>query len=254
MSDHGVDAQLFYENLGSDYDRMTRFPQRLPGEREIVSQWRQKLGFESVVDAACGTGLHAIALAQLGVRVVASDLSETMLTLARHHAKEMNVDVTWVQAPMESMRERLDGTFDMILCLGNSLPHLLDEKALLSTLKGFHALLNPGGHILLQMVNYDRVLAQRQRIVAINRQEHTEFIRFYDFDPPFVDFNILRIDWSDDKPGHCLNATRLYPYRREEVQRGLVAAGFSEWQVFGDMKAAPFSAANSANMVLLAKY
>ncbi|RPJ50835.1 MAG: class I SAM-dependent methyltransferase, partial [Acidobacteria bacterium] len=69
----------FYKELASDYDSMTRFKQRLRGEEQMLRRWRERYGFNSALDAACGTGLHAVVLAQMGVKATAADPSAAML-------------------------------------------------------------------------------------------------------------------------------------------------------------------------------
>ena len=55
-----------------------------------------------VLDMACGPGRHAVAVAERGFRVTGVDLSSFLLSKAREHAKEANVDVEWVQEDMRS--------------------------------------------------------------------------------------------------------------------------------------------------------
>ncbi|MBD3308567.1 hypothetical protein GF339_19275, partial [candidate division KSB3 bacterium] len=53
----------FYEEIAEQYDSMTRFQMRMPRETEMLKGWIARYHFCSVVDIACGTGLHAIILA-----------------------------------------------------------------------------------------------------------------------------------------------------------------------------------------------
>lgn len=247
------EAAAFYRGLAASYDGMTRFAERLPGERALLAEWRERHGFNRLLDAACGTGVHAIALAQLGVEVTGADLSPEMLAEARAHAAAEGVEVQWVEAAMEQLTAGVKGPFDALFCLGNSLPHLLDEAALAAALTGFHALLAPGGLLLLQLVNYDLVLAWQRRILAVNRDGEREFIRFYDFGAPLLRFNILEIDWSQQPPRHHLQGTPLHPWRRAGVERAVEAAGFGAVEIYGDMRWGEYTAAKSQNLVVTAK-
>ncbi len=247
------EAAAFYRGMAEQYDTMTRFAARLPGEREMLARWRDRLGFASALDVACGTGLHAIALAQLGVAVTGADLSPEMLAQARRHAAAEGVHVQWVAAAMERLDQAVDAPFDLLLCLGNSLPHLLDADALAAALSGFHRLLAPGGHLLLQLINYTAVLAWQRRVIAVGREGEREFIRFYDFGEPLLRFNILEIDWGQRPPAHRLQSVPLYPWRPGEVEAALRIAGFGEVELSGDLGQSPFAAATSANTVVLAR-
>ena len=45
--------------------------------------------------------------------------------------------------------------YDAVLCLGNSLPHLLTQDDLVAALRGMAGVLRPGGALVLQNLNYD---------------------------------------------------------------------------------------------------
>ncbi len=253
MSADQPDSTAFYRGVADDYDEMTRFSERLPAERALLDEWRRRYGFASALDAACGTGLHAIAMAKLGVAVTGVDLSPEMLARAREHAAAEEVSVVWHEAAMEMLGEGVAGPFDALFCLGNSLPHLLDESALAATLAGFHRLLTPAGLLALQLINYEQVLAWQRRVVSLSRAGEHEYVRFYDFGQPLLRFNILQIDWSRQPPAHRLQSVPLYPWRRAELEAALRAAGFDAIEVYGDMKWGNFSAAKSQNLVMVAK-
>ncbi len=243
----------FYDTIAQQYDGMTRYAQRLASEKAVLQRWQERYGFHSVIDVACGTGLHAILMAEMGLQVLGADLSAAMLAKAQEHANEAGMQVTWKQAPMQELQQHVSGQFDAIFCLGNSLPHLLTESDLRASLQGFYALLNPGGHLLIQLLNYDRILARQERIVGVHRQGNQEYIRFYDFLYGPIQFNILTIDWENDKATHALHSTPLYPYRQVEVRHALAGCGFQEMEFFGDMQFEPFDILKSQNLIIVAK-
>jgi len=76
----------FYNQLAESYDAMTRFDERLGRERDLLKFWVEAGCWQTVLDAACGTGLHAIALASLGIKTTASDASAAMLEQAQERA------------------------------------------------------------------------------------------------------------------------------------------------------------------------
>jgi ubiquinone/menaquinone biosynthesis C-methylase UbiE len=243
----------FYEALSGDYDDMTNFRQRLKTEKAVVGKWIERLRVASAVDAACGTGLYAILLASLGVRTVGVDVSAPMLKKAREHAAEAGVRLSWVQAPMERLARHVKGPFDAVFCLGNSIPHLTMKRDLHAALKQFSNCLSPGGRVVLELLNYDRVLSREERVVNITRRGKTEYVRFYDFGRGLLRFNVLRIVEEDGQVRHDLQSTRLRPYRKGDLADALRACGFSRPAFFGDMRFQPFNARTSPNLVLVAK-
>jgi len=243
----------FYDTIAQQYDGMTRYAQRRAGEKAVLQQWQERYGFHSVIDAACGTGLHATLMAEMGLQVLGADLSAAMLAKAREHANEAGVHVTWKQTSMQELGQVVSGQFDAIFCLGNSLPHLLKADDLQASLQSFYALLNPGGRLIIQLLNYDRILAQQERIVGVHHQGNQEYIRFYDFLYGQIQFNILTINWENEKATHTLYSTPLYPYRQVELRLALANYGFREMEFFGDMQFESFDITKSQNLVIVAK-
>jgi hypothetical protein len=175
-----------------------------------------------------------------------------MLDAARAHARETQVDVAWVNTSMQQAAEAIQGQHDAVLCLGNSLPHLLNPAALEAAANSFSRLLKPGGMLVAQILNYHRILTEQQRIVGVHRRNATEFIRFYDFLPGRIRFNLLTIDWQAEPPAHTLHSTLLYPYQKDELEAAFAAQGFATFDFYGGMNFQPFDELTSPNLVFAA--
>jgi hypothetical protein len=148
--------------------------------------------------------------------------------------------------------------FDALLCLGNSLPHILEPSALAATLADFAACLRPGGLLLLQNRNFDAVLSRRERWMEPQayRDNNAEwlFLRFYDFDPDgLLSFHMVTLHRQGAKPWtQQVTTTRIYPLRQNELVEALRQAGFTEISSYGSMSGLPFDPASSGNLVTTA--
>jgi 2-polyprenyl-3-methyl-5-hydroxy-6-metoxy-1,4-benzoquinol methylase len=191
-----------YEAFSADYDRFVNWNARLRVEMPWIEQQLQQApqpsrAPRSVLDAACGTGMHAIALAQRGYAAAGADLSASMVERARQNAAAAGVEARFEAAGFGMLRQTFGlGKFDAVLCLGNSLPHVLSPAELESTIEDFAACLRPGGLLIVQNRNFEAVMAHGER--WMEPQAHREggrewiFVRFYDFDPDgLITFNIL---------------------------------------------------------------
>ena len=116
----------FYKQLSGTYDLMTRFDDRYQNEQKILQAWQKKLNFKSAIDVACGTGLHAILLAKMGVNSTGVDLSTEMLQKAKENAKRESVSIPWIQSSMQDLDQHVQESFDVLFCnpLMLSLPSL----------------------------------------------------------------------------------------------------------------------------------
>lgn len=241
----------FYDEIADRYDDITDAPARSAAAAAFVKEFLSRYPAASALDVACGTGMYAIPLAQAGLTVVGSDLSRAMLDGARRNAAAANVTIDWIAAPMQALSDKVTRRFDAVLCMGNSIPHLLDEGDLDAALAGFARMLNPGGIVVLQLLNYARVLEKADRIVGIDRRGDHQYVRFYDFLPGLLRFNILEIDYADGQPRHQLHSTTLRPYTADALRQALARHGFSTIESFTGLNFAPFDPAAASTVTLV---
>ena len=241
-----------------DYDRMVRWERRLAHELPFVERQLAAVGARRVLDVACGTGRHAIALAQRGYEVTGADLSAGMIERARENAAQAGSDVTFVVAGFGELQAAVgDGAFDVALCLGNSLPHVLTEQALSATFADLRAVLRPGGMALIQCLNYTRVLARRERWMAPQSARENDrewlFLRLYDYDADgTLTFHVVTLTRQGDGAwGQRAEATRLRPWQQPDVAAAAADVGFEYVVTYGDMVGAPFDPATSPNLVVV---
>jgi SAM-dependent methyltransferase len=96
-----------------------------------------------VLDAGCGTGVHARHCARHGARVVAVDVSHRLLVEARKLTAEEGLDVAYVEGDVEELGMFLPQRFDAVLCTV-VLPFRLRR-----VFAEFHRVLRPGGRLYL---------------------------------------------------------------------------------------------------------
>ncbi|MBN2084712.1 MAG: class I SAM-dependent methyltransferase [Anaerolineales bacterium] len=249
-----------YDSLSADYDRFVNWPARLAAEMPFFEQRLAASGARRVLDAACGTGQHAIALARLGLSVSAADPSAGMIAQARANASASGAAVRFEQAGFGGM-SRVFGkaSFDALLCLGNSLAHVADGAGLAAAAADFADCLAGGGLLILQNRNYDRVMAARER--WFDPQANAEggrewvFVRFYDFEPDgSILFHILTLSREKEGPwDQAVSSTRLWPLRSVELTRALEKAGFEILAQCGSVRGDPFDPAASPDLVVVAR-
>lgn len=260
-----------YDAFSQDYDRFVNWENRLRTEipflkATILKEIHKESSLINVLDAATGTGMHAIALACEGFEVCGSDLSKGMIEKARDNARRQNMDVRFfkagfgeLSAVLQRPDDKLPSRFDVLLCLGNSLPHVEGEADLLAALRDFASCLVPGGLLILQNRNFDSVLTARERWMEPQsyREAASEwvFLRFYDFLPGgHVQFNILTLKREGEEGWkQSVMETRLLPLPFSLMYRALSSAGFHQIKAFGALADVPFEPQKSGNLVLTAK-
>ena len=192
--------EQFYQDLASRhrlfYANWHRFVQL---EGAWLHTLFQPLGVQSVLDCTCGIGTQAIALALKDYYVTASDLSEANLAEAQSNADELDLTVLWQQADMRHLDEAtLDGPFDAVISLGNSLPHLLTEDDMIEALRQLYDQVKPGGLVLVGQRDWDAIAVERPHFHF--RHEHpdtpspgqrTVLFDLWHYDDPLVTFEVF---------------------------------------------------------------
>ena len=84
-----------YDALAADYDRFVNWEGRLAHELPFFQRLFEERQVARVLDSACGTGHHAIALAQQGYQVMGADLSAAMVERARVNAVTAGASVVF---------------------------------------------------------------------------------------------------------------------------------------------------------------
>lgn len=255
-----VQPVMIYDAFSEDYDHFVNWQSRLAVEMPFLESQLRKTGVHRVLDAACGTGMHAIALAKLGFEVAGADVSQGMVEHARSNAQESGVKIQFETAGFEELNRTFGSqTFEAIICLGNSLPHVLAPQALSASLKNFADCLKPGGLVLIQSRNFDAVMSTRERWMepqsAKEGQTEWLFLRFYDFDPDgLLTFHVVILRREGENAWSQADmATRLRPILHDQMKSALHETGFEEIVCFGDMNGTPFNAKTSGNLVVTAR-
>ncbi len=253
-----MDARDFYDELGSDYDLMVSWDERLRREEAFFRKVFAAHGVHRVLDAACGTGMHAVRFAGWGLGVSAADISPAMAGRAAENARQAGAVVDARVAAFGGLRGVFGGSFDAVTCLGNSLPHLLDDESLEAALSDMAAVLRPGGLLVVQNRNYDRILKDRERFMPVTARPSGDgevlFLRITDFrGGDELGFSILTIRRAGGAWSLSAKTTPLRGLRRETIERALAQAGFRRVQFHGSYRFDDFDAHGTGDLVAVAE-
>jgi ubiquinone/menaquinone biosynthesis C-methylase UbiE len=244
-----ISNSSFYDEIASDYDEMISFESIVKKKKNLLKIF-SNLNTKSAADIGCGTGVDSIALALNGLKISAFDPSEKMLSVANYNSKEMNAGVEFYNYSADNIPKEFEKKYDLVVSLGNTFANISEDK-FSASLKRCCDILKPNGQLIIQVLNYKKILRDKHRIVNITENGNKYFIRFYDFDNEQIGFNILtfsKVKTSDYK----LSSTRIYPYQLENFQSTLTSAGFTNIRFYGDLKFAEFIPYQSKDLVVLA--
>ena len=110
---------------------------------------RCELSGKMVLDVGCGGGLLCEAMTARGARVSGIDMSAEALEVARLHAQESGVEISYRQETAEALAARSPASFDVVVCM-EMLEHVPEPASVVSACA---VLLRPGGTLILSTLN-----------------------------------------------------------------------------------------------------
>lgn len=228
---------------------MINFSNRLESEKGIFENILKKYSAHTALDAGCGSGFHTILLSQLNLTVMGIDNSHSMLNLAEENSKKYEVNPSFKQTDFLSLNSNIKDNFDAVYCLGNSFVHLLRKEDQIKSLLNFRHLLKKNGYLCLQIVNYDKILDNKQKVLAVRKVKNKTITRSYIFKQNTIVFHIMVESEKDRKEF----STELYPLQFKELQALLKKTGFRDLDFYGDLKLNPYKQYNSENICLFCR-
>lgn len=129
-------------HLGSSYYDLDAFRAGESSLRPLEVSTIGDVSGKDVLNLQCHIGVNAISWARLGANVTAVDFAERALEVGRDLAKDLNVDVKFVQANIYDLPEVLEGSFDVVYTDQGTLYYLPDLSGWAKVIAHF---LKPGG-------------------------------------------------------------------------------------------------------------
>ena len=240
----------FYNSASAYYDKMIDFDSALQKRKILLSNFVDEK-IKSVADAGCGTGVDSISLSQLGLDVTSFDPSTEMINTARTNSEKYNCKIDFYNFGANEIPKTFYNKFDLVVSLGNTLANIPFGKIAISVVKLFK-LLKKDGRVLIQILNYEKILSEKERIVNITNKDDEYFIRFYDFRKKDLTFNILRFN-ADHTTKKELISTKIFPYTAKELKKYFKEAEFKKIELFGGLDKKPFNAKTSNDLISFAQ-
>lgn len=233
----------FYEMLGRYYDVI--FP---TNEKQLAFLKRFLPERGRVLDVGCATGTYAIPLARLGYEVCAIDLDAPMVEMLVAKTENDDNPPRALVYDMQKLSGLSVDSFDLIYSIGNTIVHLDGPVALARLMSDCHEKLRPGGALVIQIVNYDRVLKRQElSLPLIDRQEgRMRFHRHYELAGDRIAFH-GRLEIEGE--GALEATTSLLPILSGDLVKALEDAGFRDIQLYGSFEGAGHTLESPATVV-----
>lgn len=238
----------FYTSISKYYSEI--FPYQSV-QLQFVKNRVGELKEKEILDIGCATGELAFQLAMEGAKVTGIDLNEDLLGQAFGcsglRSADMPIRGSESASPrfqvgnmLELEKDFKQAQFDVVLCFGNTLVHLQTVELIQQMLNGVFTVLKPGGHFLLQILNYDYIISEQISELPLIETQKIRFIRKYKFEEnnPLIRFQTELFLKNENKT--ITNETLLFALKSAELKELLQTAGFSDMELFSNFKTEPF--------------
>ena len=239
-----------YRDLAASYSLLFPLNDR---QREFFEHLLGSGPAESVLDVGCGTGEHLAWFSARGLRACGLEPDESMFRELQRRRWPGPVP-TLLQAGVEALPGACRAPADLILCLGNTLAHLPDREGAQGAVRRMAEALSPRGRLVVQTVNFDRVLEEGSASFPVIERtlpggSRIAFFREYDLSalPEHILFKTRLVTPAGERRA----AWPLVPLRRDELIRYFREAGLREICDYGDYSRVPY-AKDSPALILLA--
>jgi len=237
----------FFNSASEYYDEMIPFEQSVENKRKVFGQLLSNVG--TAADIGCGTGADTIALSRLGFAVDAFDTSPKMIETAEARAERESGDFKFFRTPFFDTPAEARSPYNAIVSLGNTFANIRTAE-IFYTVRAINLKLKPGGKCVIQIVNYAKVLMEKERILKTSESDKEIFVRFYDYHTNHIVFNILKIE-KENVSKTSLISTKLYPHSAEFLLEQAAKSGFTKIALHGALDLSDYSPEKSPNVVLI---
>jgi SAM-dependent methyltransferase len=206
----------------------------------------------TALDFGCGAGRWSRFLSKLGFAVTGVDISPDMVRKAR----EIDPAGDYRVIGDGDFGQFRPGSFDLIQSVF-TFDNVPTREGKVRIFRGLHSLLNDDGTLILQIINFDRILEKGITSLPTisNPERKLDFKRDYSLDESsgLIHFDSILTVEENDRTTKLENRVDLYPLRAPNMQEILDGAGFRSISFFGGFNEETYEPADSFLLVALAK-
>ena len=187
------------------------------GQDELAEVGLLNRGARYAVDLGAGFGMHSIALARTGARVLAVDSSAILLDELQAHAHAL--PVATVQDDLLDFPRHLAGSPEIVLCMGDTLTHLPEPSSVTTLIATVAEHLSPGNHLVISFRDYSKALEGPKRFIPVRSDESRILTCFLEYDEATVQVHDILHEFHEGAWG-----MRVSAYRKLRLAPGWVKA------------------------------
>ncbi len=189
----------------------------------------------TIIDVGCGIGTLSFELIDYYKNVLGIDMDAEMIQTAIRKKENVSKSVQFQQLSMLKLNTMNNtNSIGGIICFGNTLVHLNSLDEVVDFLQQSKSMLKKNGKLLLQIVNYDRIITKNVKQLPLIENDEIIFERNYShkISENKIDFNTrLTVKASQQI---IENSIKLLPLLKKDLIFLLKKAGFNYCNYYGN--------------------
>lgn len=187
----------------------------------------------------------------MGYDVKGSDISPRMIKKAKSNSKKLGLTIPLKISNFKNINKTYDEEFDAVICVGNSLPHLLTNKEIYEALSEIYKVLKKNGILILEQRNYDKLIKFQTRFFPVSFRENEIFFYVLDYFPKKIVFNVIDLEIRSKK--FKVYSTSYNPIKKDNLVELLEKSGFKNLKLYQDYEFNEFNIEKSDNLIVVCK-
>lgn len=225
----------FYSSIAPFYEDI--FPLNL-AQVKFINEALNNSTSVNILDVGCGVGTLIKELSKEHSKLYGIDLDAEMIALAKQRSYKGTPQIK-VGNMLQLNKQFTSNQFDAIVCFGNTLVHLPELSDVNEFINQAFSCLKKGGKLLLQIINYDRILDQQIDSLPTIDKDKVNFIRNYEFLKDVDKINFVTKLTIKENNQVVENEQLLIPIKKDKLLTMLKAIGFTCIATFGGFNRSP---------------
>ncbi len=220
------------------YDLQVNWQQRLSKEKEFFEKIFAQKKVKSMLDIGCGTGRHAEFFSDYVNSITAIDPSRNMINYARKCVVRSG-KIKLLEGGFENLGTLVSEQFDLIVCLGNTLPILGNRRNVKLALKNTRKKLITGGLAIFQFLNFEPKIMEKNRYyypkVFSKDAKKYIFMKHFEFGKinTRADFLITKLGSNDELENFSVHTSYFCTLRKNLFLKMAANSGFKKIELLG---------------------
>lgn len=274
-----IQKERYADFIARYYDDMVKWEPRFAHELPTLLSLFKKYHVASVLDVGVWTGEYTIRLLNQGHfdKIIGLDHNAIMIKMSNNKKEQLpkafQDKISFIQTNFTNLTQDVsgEGPFDVILCMGNSLPYIPETPEVLC--KSFKEVLSNNGIVIFQLLNLKKIFQSKSRLLSFTITQSKEHPNHEQLSVEFFDKKAQDmlshhvIIFESDGGNWIYKGNTTIPIRyitKEDIEKALKKAGFThitfsgnrgEYQgEYGDFSFnVPFNASESDFLNVLAR-